>query len=103
MPVSTCVARRARAGFVWYGRRPVMLRTALFLIIVLAAAPASAAPRPRGVEVRLEYERGAGTQLCPGADAIRREVAAELGEDRFTETGPWRLHAAVARKKNGAY
>ena len=53
--------------------------------------------------MRLDYERGAGTRQCPGAEALRREVAAELGTDRFTEAGPWRLRTTLNRGKKGAF
>jgi hypothetical protein len=76
---------------------------ALLLAIFLASASASAARRPPGVGVRLEYERGPGAQQCPNEKMLRTEVAAEVGSDPFTETGPWRLHAAVTRGKNGVF
>ena len=37
---------------------PTLLRAALLLAVVLAAAPAGATPRPRGVGVRFDHERG---------------------------------------------
>lgn len=83
-----------------------MLRPASFALafaILLASAPLGAANRPRGVGVRLDYTRGAGARQCPDASLLRGEVAAEIGKDRFTGAGPWRLHAAVNRRKNGAF
>jgi hypothetical protein len=83
-----------------------MLRPVSFapvLAILLAAAPLRAAPRPRGVGVRLEYERGPGARQCPEAAKLRGEVAAEIGFDPFTEAGPWRLRAAVTRGKTGGF
>lgn len=83
-----------------------MLRSASFalsLAILLASAPLRAATRPRGVGVRLEYERGSGARQCPDATKLRAEVAAEIGFDPFTEAGPWRLHATVIRGKTGAF
>ena len=83
-----------------------MLRPASFtplLAILLASAPLPAAPRPRGVGVRLEYERGPGARQCPDVDKLRGEVAAEIGLDPFTEAGPWRLRAAISRGKTGAF
>lgn len=76
---------------------------ALLLAILLAPASASAAKRPPGVGVRLEYERGPGAQQCPNEKMLRTEVAAEVGSDPFTEAGPWRLQAAVTRGKNGMF
>jgi hypothetical protein len=77
---------------------------ALALAILLASAPLRAAsPRPRGVGVRLEYERGTGARQCPDATKLRAEVAAEIGFDPFTEAGPWRLRATVAHGKNGGF
>ncbi len=80
-----------------------LTRVAPFLAILLAAAPLRAAPRPRGVGVRLEYERGSGARQCPDEAKLRGEVAAEIGLDPFTEAGPWRLHANVTRGKTGAF
>jgi hypothetical protein len=65
--------------------------------------PRRAAPRPRGIGVRLDYERGPGARQCPDEKVLRGEVAAEIGDDPFTEAGPWSLRAVVTRKKNGAY
>jgi hypothetical protein len=82
------------------------LRPACFAIlaaILLASASTNAATRPRGVGVRLEYQRGPGARQCPDAKGLRGEVAAEIGTDPFTEAGPWRLRAAVTRAKNGAF
>jgi hypothetical protein len=81
--------------------RPVSV--ALVLAGLLASAPLRAAPRPRGVGVRLDYERGPGARQCPDATKLRGEVAAEIGFDPFTEAGPWRLRAAVTRGKTGAF
>jgi hypothetical protein len=83
-----------------------MLRLAYFaslLAILLASAPLRAATRPRGVGVRLEYERGPGARQCPDATKLRAEVAAEIGFDPFVEAGPWRLRASVIRGKTGAF
>jgi hypothetical protein len=81
-----------------------LARVAPFLAILLASAPLRAAsPRPRGVGVRLEYERGSGARQCPDATKLRAEVAAEIGFDPFTEAGPWRLRATVIRGKTGAF
>ena len=88
-----------------YGRR-VMCRPAgfaLVLAILLASASTSAAKRPRGVGVRLDYERGPGAQQCPSEKMLRGEVAAEVGSDSFAETGTWHLRAAVTRGKNGVF
>ncbi len=76
---------------------------ALLLAILLASTSIHAAKRPRGVGVRLDYERGAGARQCPNEKMLRGAVAAEFGSDRFTEAGPWRLRAAVTRGKNGAF
>jgi hypothetical protein len=76
---------------------------AFFLVISLASSPTRAAPRPRGVGVRLTYERGAGARQCPDATKLRSEVAAEIGHDPFTEAGPWRLLVTVARGKTGGF
>lgn len=76
---------------------------ALALTILLASASLSAANRPRGVGVHLDYERGPGARQCPVAKALTDEVGAEIGSERFTETGPWRLRVAINRKKNGAF
>ncbi len=76
---------------------------ALALAILLTSASLSAADRPRGVGVHLEYERGPGARQCPGAKALTDEVGAEIGSERFTATGPWRLRVAINRKKNGAF
>ena len=84
----------------------VKLRLACFavaLAILLASASLSAADRPRGVGVHLDYERGPGARQCPVAKALTDEVGAEIGSERFTEAGPWRLHVAINRKKNGAF
>jgi hypothetical protein len=53
--------------------------------------------------VRLEYDRGLYARQCPDERALRGEVAAELGWDPFTETGTWRFHVAIVRKKNGMF
>jgi hypothetical protein len=53
--------------------------------------------------VRLEYERNPGARQCPDVTKLRAEVAAEIGLDPFTEAGPWRLQATVARGKTGAF
>ena len=82
-------------------RRPACF--ALLLALVLASASTHAAKPPRGVGVRLDYERGPGAQQCPNEKMLRGEVAAEVGSDRFTEAGPWRLHAAITRRKNGVF
>ena len=81
--------------------RPVCV--ALALTILLASASLSAANRPRGVGVHLDYERGPGARQCPVAKALTDEVGAEIGSERFTDTGPWRLRVAINRKKNGAF
>ena len=76
---------------------------ALVLAILLASATTSAAKRPRGVGVRLDYQRGPGAQQCPSEKMLRGEVAAEVGSDAFTEAGPWTLRATVTRGKNGVF
>ncbi len=62
----------------------------LLVAILLASTSTNAADRPRGVGVRLEYERGPGARQCPDVKLLRGEVAAEIGTDPFTEAGPWR-------------
>lgn len=84
----------------------VRLRAACFapfVVILLASASTSAAHLPRGVGVRLDYERGSGARQCPEATAFRDEVAANVGSDRFTVTGPWLLRVAIIRRKSGAF
>ncbi len=85
----------------------VMLRPALICVLLLAATRATAAPgrapRPPGVGVRLDYERGSGARQCPSAEALTDEVRAELGAERFTRTGPWRLHTTINREGNGRF
>ena len=81
----------------------MMLRTAFPLAIVLVAGSASAAPRPRGVGVRLDYQRGPRTHQCPDDLDFRAEVAARLGHDPFTGAGPWRLIAIMNRRRDGAF
>ena len=71
--------------------------------ILLASASTSAAPRPRGVGVRLDYDRGAAARQCPEAKVLRGEIAAEIGYDPFTEAGPWQMRVAITRRKNGAF
>ncbi len=91
-----------RAGLC-YDRRPVMVRAAFPLAIVLVAASAAAAPRPPGIGVHLEYQRAPRAQQCPGEIELRGWVAAGLGHDPFTETGPWRLIINVNRRRDGAF
>ncbi len=81
--------------------RPALFSLALSLPLLLAVTPASAAPRPRHVGVRLSYERVPGARHCADAADLRSEVAAQLGRDPFTDAGPWRLTATINRRKNG--
>ena len=83
-----------------------MLRPAafpLFLTLLLAAASASAAPRPARVGVRLQYQRGPLAQKCPTETELRGGVAAGLGHDPFTDAGPWRLITTLNRRRDGVY
>ena len=71
--------------------------------ILLASSSTSAAPRPRGIGVHLDYDRGTVARQCPEAKMLRGEVAAEIGHDPFTEAGPWQMRVAITRRKNGAF
>ena len=80
---------------------PLALGSALAVVLVTASA--GAAPRPRHVGVRLEYQRGPRAQKCPDELELRGEVAAGLGRDPFREAGPWRLIIIVDKRRDGAY
>jgi hypothetical protein len=83
--------------------RAVPYALAPAFVAILLSGSASAAPRPRGVRVRLEYDRGPNARQCPDERALRGEVAAELGWDPFTDAGTWRFHVAIVRKSNGMF
>ena len=75
-------------------QRPIRIRAAVTLwtsAALLAATTWAVAPsfaRPPQRFVRLTYERTAGTERCPEADALENEVAARLGYRPFRPNAP---------------
>lgn len=82
--------------------RPSLLLVALSGPLLLAP-PASAQPRPAPIGIHLDFTRGPDTRQCPDSADLRGEIAAQLGHDPFTETGPRRLVTSVHRRKTGAF
>ena len=83
------------------------MRTALVIPIgfglALALAPGRASADQPRVELRLEYVRGAGGEVCPAEPTtLRAEVAARMGYDPFEGTGaPERLAVVMMAKGRG--
>jgi hypothetical protein len=63
---------------------------------LLVAAPVAAEPAGR-----LVYRRGAGATGCPDESALRKAVAARLGEDPFDDAQPSMFDVTVMRDGDG--
>jgi hypothetical protein len=74
---------------------------ALGLSFLLLPSPAHAAGNPAD-EARLEYLRGPGAESCPGEEALRDGVAAQMGgADPFTAYGSKRVVVTISRAARG--
>jgi hypothetical protein len=77
------------------------LPLALGLSALLLPSLAHAAGNPAD-EARLEYLRGPGAESCPGEEALRNGVAAQMGgADPFTAYGSKRVVVTISRGAHG--
>jgi hypothetical protein len=82
--------------------RPALFSLTLSLPLLLAT-PASAQHGPAPIGIHLDFTRGPDTRQCPNEADLRGEIAAQLGHDPFTDSGPRRLVTSVHRRKTGAF
>jgi len=68
-------------------------RTAAFFALSLASASVRVRADPAG---RLAYKRGPGAEACPDEAALRRAVAARLGEDPFAPESSRTFRLSIA-------
>jgi hypothetical protein len=64
--------------------------------LALLASGAMIVPAHADPGNRLSYERRPGAEFCPDEAALRRAVAARLGEDPFTPDGPRTFHLTLS-------